>query len=60
MPKISKVISLSIPPEMAEHLQQAVTEDGRTVSEGHPSPPRGEGMVETRAPQDERKANPTE
>ena len=33
MPRISKVISLSMPPEIAEQLQQAVTEDGRTVSE---------------------------
>ena len=33
MPRISKVISLSMPPEMAEQLQQAVKEDGRTVSE---------------------------
>ena len=33
MPRISKVISLSMPPEMAEQLHQAVTEDGRTVSE---------------------------
>ena len=33
MPRISKVISLSMPPEMAEQLQQVVAEDGRTVSE---------------------------
>ena len=33
MPRISKVISLSMPPEMAEQFQQAVAEDGRTVSE---------------------------
>ena len=33
MPRISKIISLSMPPEMAEQLQQAIAEDGRTVSE---------------------------
>ena len=29
----SKVISISMPPEMAEQVQQVVEEDGRTVSE---------------------------
>ena len=29
----SKVISFSMPPEMAEQVQQVVNEDGRTVSE---------------------------
>ena len=29
----SKVISFSMPPEMAEQVQQVVVEDGRTVSE---------------------------
>ena len=29
----SKVISFSMPPEMAEQVQQVVEEDGRTVSE---------------------------
>ena len=29
----SKVISFSMPPEMAEQVQKVVNEDGRTVSE---------------------------
>ena len=33
MPRKSKVISFSMPPEMAEHVQQVVDEEGRTVSE---------------------------
>ena len=32
-PRKSKVISFSMPPEMAEQVQQVVQEDGRTVSE---------------------------
>ena len=32
-PRKSKVISFSMPPEMAEQVQQVVKEDGRTVSE---------------------------
>ena len=32
-PRKSKVISFSMPPEMAEQVQQVVSEDGRTVSE---------------------------
>ena len=32
-PRKSKVISFSMPPEMAEQVQQVVEEDGRTVSE---------------------------
>ena len=32
-PRKSKVISFSMPPEMAEQVQQVVNEDGRTVSE---------------------------
>ena len=33
MPRKSKVISFSMPPEMAEQVQQVVDEEGRTVSE---------------------------
>ena len=33
MPRKSKVISFSMPPEMAEQVQQVVGEEGRTVSE---------------------------
>ena len=33
MPRKSKVISFSMPPEMAEQVQQVVQEDGRTMSE---------------------------
>ena len=33
MPRKTKVISFSMPPEMAEQVQQVVEEDGRTVSE---------------------------
>ena len=33
MPRRSKVISFSMPPEMAEQVQQVVDEEGRTVSE---------------------------
>ena len=33
MPRKSKVISFSTPPEMAEQVQQVVDEEGRTVSE---------------------------
>ena len=33
MPRKSKVISFSMPPEMAEQVQQGVDEEGRTVSE---------------------------
>ena len=32
-PRKSKVISFSMPPEMAEQVQQVVEEDGRTMSE---------------------------
>ena len=32
-PRKSKVISFSMPPEMAEQVQKVVNEDGRTVSE---------------------------
>ena len=32
-PRKSKVITFSLPPEMAEQVQQVVEEDGRTVSE---------------------------
>ncbi len=33
MPRIRKVITFSLPPEMAEQVQEVVKEDGRTVSE---------------------------
>ena len=33
MPRKSKVISFSMPQEMAEQVQQVVDEEGRTVSE---------------------------
>ena len=33
MPRNRKVITFSLPPEMAEQVQQVVKEDGRTVSE---------------------------
>ena len=33
MPRKSKVISFSMPPEMAQQVQQVVEEDGRTMSE---------------------------
>ena len=33
MPRKSKVISFSMPPEMAEQVQQVVDQEGRTVSE---------------------------
>ena len=33
MPRKSKVITFSMPPAMAEQLQQVVEEEGRTVSE---------------------------
>ena len=33
MARKSKVISFSMPPEMAEQVQQVVDEEGRTVSE---------------------------
>ena len=33
MPRKSKVITFSLPPEMAEQLRQVVEEEGRTVSE---------------------------
>ena len=33
MPRKSKVITFSMPPEMAEEVQQVVEEDGRTMSE---------------------------
>ena len=33
MPRKSKVISFSMPPEMAGQVQQVVDEEGRTVSE---------------------------
>ena len=33
MPGKSKVISFSMPPEMAEQVQQVLDEEGRTVSE---------------------------
>ena len=33
MPRKSKVISFSMPPEMAEQVQHVVDEEGRTVSE---------------------------
>ena len=33
MPRKSRVISFSMPPEMAEQVQQVVDEEGRTVSE---------------------------
>ena len=32
-PRKSKVISFSMPPEMAEQVHQVVKEEGRTVSE---------------------------
>ena len=32
-PRKSKVITFSLPPEMAEQVQQVVREEGRTVSE---------------------------
>ena len=32
-PRKSKVITFSMPPEMAEQVQQVVEEEGRTVSE---------------------------
>ena len=32
-PRKSKVIAFSMPPEMAEQVQQVVKEEGRTVSE---------------------------
>ena len=32
-PRKSKVISFSMPPEMADQVQKVVNEDGRTVSE---------------------------
>ena len=32
-PRKSKVITFSLPPEMAEQVQQVVKEEGRTVSE---------------------------
>ena len=32
-PRKSKVIAFSLPPEMAEQVQQVVKEEGRTVSE---------------------------
>ena len=32
-PRKSKVITFSMPPEMAEQVQQVVEEDGRTMSE---------------------------
>ena len=33
MSRISKTITFSLPPEMAQHLRQVVREDQRTVSE---------------------------
>ena len=33
MPRKSKVISFSMPQEMAEQVQQVIDEEGRTVSE---------------------------
>ena len=33
MPRKSKVITFSLPPEMAEQVRQVVNEDGRTMSE---------------------------
>ena len=33
MPRTRKVITCSLPPEMAEQVQEVVKEDGRTVSE---------------------------
>ena len=33
MPRNRKVITFSMPPEMAEQLQEVVKEDGRTMSE---------------------------
>ena len=33
MPRKSKVISFSMPPEMAQQVQQVVDEEGRTMSE---------------------------
>ena len=33
MPRKSKVIAFSMPPEMAEQVQQVVEEEGRTMSE---------------------------
>ena len=33
MPREAKVITFSMPPEMAEQVQLVVNEDGRTVSE---------------------------
>ena len=33
MPRNRKVITFSMPPEMAEQLQEVVREDGRTMSE---------------------------
>ena len=33
MPRKSKVITFSMPPEMEEQLKQVVEEEGRTVSE---------------------------
>ena len=33
MPRNRKVITFSMPPDMAEQLQQVVKEDGRTMSE---------------------------
>ena len=33
MSRISKTVTFSMPPEMAEEVRQAVAEDGRTLSE---------------------------
>ncbi len=33
MPRIRKVITFSLPPEMAEQVQEVVKEDGPTVSD---------------------------
>ena len=33
MSRISKTVTFSMPPEMAEQVQQAVAEEGRTMSE---------------------------
>ena len=33
MPRNSKVVTFSMPPEMAEQVQEVVKEDGRTMSE---------------------------
>ena len=33
MPRKSRVITFSMPPEMAEQVQQVVEEEGRTMSE---------------------------